>query len=296
MLDGKLLIKTDFTNTPLPARGKVRDIFDLDEGRLLIVTTDRISAYDHILPNGIPGKGIVLNKISEFWFNKTKDIVTNHLISTKIKDCPREFRQYSEDLEDRSMIVIKTKPLAIECIVRGYLSGSGWIEYKGTGKICGIHLPPNLTESSKLKTPLFTPSTKAQDGEHDESISFEKAIEIIGEDIAIRVRELSIEIYSKAREFAYKKGIIIADTKFEFGIDDSGELILIDEVLTPDSSRFWSKDDYIPGRVQKSFDKQFVRDYLNSINWDRKPPVPKLPEEIVNKTKEKYELMLNCFR
>ena len=294
MSDSKLLIKTDFKKVPSPRRGKVRDIFDLDN-RLLIVATDRISAYDHILPNGIPGKGVVLNKISEFWFDKTGDIVRNHLISTEVEDYPGEFKEYGKYLEGRSMLVEKTAPLAVECIARGYISGSGWIEYKNTGKVCGMDMPKGLQESSVLETPIFTPSTKAQEDEHDENISFEKAVDIIGKEHAERVRELSIEIYSKAREFACEKGIIIADTKFEFGTDNNGELILIDEVLTPDSSRFWSRDEYEPGRAQKSFDKQFVRDYLNSINWDRKPPAPELPEEIVNKTKEKYESMLNYF-
>lgn len=295
-MSDKTLLKTDFKNIPPPVRGKVRDVFQLSNDRLLIVTTDRISAYDHILPNGIPDKGIVLNKISEFWFNKTRDMIRNHLISTNPKDYPAEFKPYAEQLLNRSMMVIKTDPLPIECVVRGYISGSGWTEYKKTGKICGIDLPSGLMESSKLQTPIFTPSTKATGGQHDENISYRKASEIIGEDLAMQVRALSIEIYIKASEIAYKKGIIIADTKFEFGINSSGELMLIDEVLTPDSSRFWPREDYSPGRPQKSFDKQFVRDYLNSVGWDKKPPAPELPEAVINKTKEKYGSMLNLFR
>ena len=287
----ELLEKTDFGSLPEPFRGKVRDIFDLG-GELLIVTTDRISAYDSILPNGIPGKGKVLNRISEFWFGKTGDIVDNHLISTDVDDFPHIFHAYADELEGRSMLVKKTRPLEIECIVRGYLSGSGWIEYKESGTVCGISLPDGLTESSKLETPIFTPSTKALEGDHDENISFEKAIEIIGADLAEKVRDISIQIYSMARDYAIGRGIIIADTKFEFGLNDSGDVILIDEVLTPDSSRFWPADDYEPGRGQKSFDKQFVRDYLNSVNWDRVPPAPELPPDIVRKTKEKYESMI----
>ncbi len=295
-MSDKALLKTDFKDIPPPVRGKVRDIFNLDDNRLLIVTTDRISAYDHILPSGIPCKGTVLNKISEFWFGQTKDIVRNHLISTSPMDYPPEFRSYEKELLDRSMMVLKVNPLPIECIVRGYISGSGWTEYKDTGRICGISLPSDLKESSKLQAPLFTPSTKAKDGQHDENISYRKAADMIGEDLATQVRDLSIKIYLKASEIAYKKGIIIADTKFEFGIDAGGELMLIDEAVTPDSSRFWPKEDYLPGRSQKSFDKQFVRDYLNSIGWNRKPPVPELPEEVINKTKEKYLSMLNLFR
>ncbi len=288
----ELLEKTDFALLPEPFRGKVRDIFDLG-GELLIVTTDRISAYDSILPNGIPGKGKVLNRISEFWFGKTSDIIENHLISADVDDFPHMFHAYAEELDGRSMLVKKTRPLEIECIVRGYLSGSGWNEYKDSGTVCGISLPAGLVESSKLETPIFTPSTKATEGDHDENISFERAKEIIGADLAEKVRDISIRIYSMARDYAIGRGIIIADTKFEFGVEeDTGKLILIDEVLTPDSSRFWPADDYEPGRGQKSFDKQFVRDYLNSVNWDRVPPAPELPPDIVQKTKEKYESMI----
>jgi len=289
-----LLEKTNFIDLPEPVRGKVRDIFDLQD-RLIIVTTDRISAYDFILPNGIPGKGKVLNRISEFWFGKTGGIIDNHLISTDVDDFPHEFHRYADELEGRSMLVKKTKPLEIECIVRGYLSGLGWNEYRDTGAVCEITLPKGLLESSKLDAPVFTPSTKAVDGDHDENISFERACEIIGVELANKVRETSINIYSMARDYAIDKGIIIADTKFEFGIEENTEeLILIDEVLTPDSSRFWPSDDYEPGRGQKSFDKQFVRDYLNSTNWDRTPPAPGLPADIVQKTKAKYESMI-CY-
>jgi len=287
-----LLERTDFTDLPEPVRGKVRNIYDLGD-KLVLVTTDRISAYDSILPNGIPGKGIVLNRISEFWFNKTGDLIKNHLITTDVDDFPHKFHKYANELEGRSMLVKKTRPLEIECIVRGYLSGSGWNEYKDAGTVCGIKLPEGLLESSKLETPVFTPSTKAVEGDHDENISFETACGIIGNELADTVREISINIYSMARDYAIDKGIIIADTKFEFGIEEeSGEIILIDEVLTPDSSRFWPVDDYEAGRGQKSFDKQFVRDYLNSINWDRTPPAPELPADIVLKTKEKYESMI----
>lgn len=289
----ELLEKTNFIDLPEPVRGKVRDIFDLQD-RLIIVTTDRISAYDFILANGIPGKGKVLNRISEFWFGKTSGIIDNHLISTDVDDFPHEFHRYADELEGRSMLVKKTKPLEIECIVRGYLSGSGWNEYRDNGKVCEITLPKGLLESSKLDAPVFTPSTKAVDGGHDENISFERACEIIGIELASKVREISIDIYRMARDYAIDKGIIIADTKFEFGIEENtGKLILIDEVLTPDSSRFWPSDDYEPGRGQKSFDKQFVRDYLNSINWDRTPPAPGLPPDIVQKTKLKYESMIS---
>lgn len=291
----KAFLRTEFENLQSSQSGKVRDIFDLGR-KLLIVTTDRISAYDVILPNGIPGKGKVLNKLSEFWFNKTKNIVSNHLITMDVSQYPDEFQKYSAEITDRSMLVLKTIPLSIECVVRGYISGSAWIEYKETNSVCDIKLPEGLLESSKLETPIFTPATKAEKGEHDENISFNKACDLIGEDLATKVRELSISIYKMARDFAYHKGIIIADTKFEFGVaPETGELILIDEVLTPDSSRFWPASDYEPGRTQKSFDKQFVRDYLNSINWNRKPPAPVLPPEIVEKTAEKYLTMLQYF-
>jgi phosphoribosylaminoimidazole-succinocarboxamide synthase len=288
MKEERVVMKTDFPDLPPPRRGKVRDIYDLGD-RLLIVVTDRISAFDVVLPNGIPLKGIVLNRISEFWFKKTSDIIPNHLISTEVDDYPDIFHKYRDVLSGRSMLVKKTRPLPIECIVRGYISGSGWKEYQESGTVCGIPLPPGLLESSKLESPIFTPSTKAEEGRHDENITFERTVEILGRDIATRVKEASIAIYSRAREIAEGKGIIIADTKFEFGIEEwSGKLILIDELLTPDSSRFWPMDGYVPGGPQRSFDKQFVRDYLTSINWDKKPPAPPLPQDIIEKTKEKY--------
>lgn len=283
----KVVLRTEFPNLPTPKRGKVRDIYNLGD-KLLIVATDRISAFDVVLPNGIPQKGKVLNQISKYWFGKTYDIVPNHLISVDVKDFPAEFQKYGDDLEGRSMLVKKTKPLPVECIVRGYITGSGWKEYQKSKSVCGIPLPAGLVDSSKLEKPLFTPSTKAEEGEHDENITFERAAEILGRDLADRVSAASIALYSRARDIAEKKGIIIADTKFEFGIDENGKLILIDEVLTPDSSRFWPKDEYKPGGSQKSFDKQFVRDYLISIGWDQKPPAPSLPAEVIEKTTEKY--------
>ena len=284
----EVLMVTDFLELPKPKRGKVRDIYDLGD-KLLIVATDRISAFDVVLPNGIPEKGKVLNQISKYWFERTKDIIRNHLISTEIDDYPGVFQKYRDVLEGRSMLVKKTKPLPVECIVRGYISGSGWKDYQKSGAICGTPLPQGLLESSKLESPIFTPSTKAEEGVHDENITFERAIEILGNNLAQQVKEVSIAIYAGAGEIAEEKGIIIADTKFEFGVDEnSGGLILIDEVLTPDSSRFWPKDEYAPGRPQKSFDKQFVRDYLESIDWNKKPPAPSLPLDIVQKTTEKY--------
>jgi len=281
-------MRTEFEGVKPPARGKVRDIYDLGD-RLLLVASDRISAFDVVLPEGIPGKGRVLNTISVYWFGQTRDIIPNHLISTDVGDYPEEFRKYGDVLEGRSMLVKKTKPLPVECIVRGYVAGSGWKEYKRSGSICGIPLPPGLLESSRLDTPIFTPSTKAEAGTHDENISFERAAGLLGRELAEKVGEVSIALYSRARDIAEKKGIIIADTKFEFGIDEkSGGLILIDEVLTPDSSRFWPTDEYRPGGPQKSFDKQFVRDYLETLDWDKKPPAPSLPPDVVRKTSEKY--------
>ncbi|MCJ7747000.1 MAG: phosphoribosylaminoimidazolesuccinocarboxamide synthase [Desulfobacterales bacterium] len=277
---------TEFKSLTLKGRGKVRDIYDLGD-RLLIVATDRISAFDVVMPNPIPDKGSVLTQLSKFWFNLTKEIVPNHVISTEVKDFPEECRPYQKMLRDRSMLVMKMDVLPIECVVRGYLSGSGWEEYKKTGEVCGIPLPKGLLDSSKLEEPIFTPATKAEIGLHDENITFEKAEKIVGKDLAKRLRSLSLAIYKKARDFAEGRGIIIADTKMEFGIKDE-KLLLIDELLTPDSSRFWPKDDYRPGSSQKSFDKQFLRDYLLSIHWDKNPPAPQLPEEIIQKTREKY--------
>ncbi len=283
-----VVMTTEFPDLPAPKRGKVRDIYDLGN-KLLIVATDRISAFDVVLPNGIPKKGRVLTQISEFWFNKTRDIIPNHLISTDVDDYPKVFWNHREILQERSMLVKKARPLPVECIVRGYISGSGWKEYQRSNSICGIKLPSGLVESSKLERPIFTPSTKAEEGKHDENISFESVVEMLGEGLAENIKTFSMSIYNRAMEIAEEKGIIIADTKFEFGFDeDTVELMLIDELLTPDSSRFWPKDEYQPGRPQRSFDKQFVRDYLISIEWNQKPPAPSLPLDVVEKTTEKY--------
>jgi len=282
----KLVLSTDFPDLKLMARGKVRDIYDLGE-TLLLVTTDRISAFDVIMNEGIPDKGFVLNQISTFWFRMMEEIIPNHIISTDVKEFPQECQKYAADLEGRSMLVRKAKPLPAECIVRGYISGSGWKDYKATGSVCGIPLPANLVESDKLAEPIFTPSTKAELGTHDENISFDKMCELCGKKLAEQVRDVTIRIYKKARDYAETKGIIIADTKFEYGIFDD-KLIIIDECLTPDSSRFWLKDLYKPGGAQPSFDKQFLRDYLETLDWNKTAPAPPLPEEIIRKTGEKY--------
>jgi len=270
--------------------GKVREIFDLGD-RLLLVASDRLSAFDVIMPNGIPRKGEVLTQISHFWFGKFASLVPNHLLAGANDPLPKYLQPFAtgavcKDLARRSMIVKKAKPLAIECIVRGYLSGSGWKEYKKSQTVCGIRLPAGLTESAELPEPIFTPSTKAEAG-HDENISFDEACKIVGAELATQARDLSLKIYRAARDYARQRGIIIADTKFEFGLDN-GKLILIDEVLTPDSSRFWPADQYAPGRGQPSFDKQFVRDYLETLDWDKTPPGPKLPDDVVAKTTAKY--------
>jgi phosphoribosylaminoimidazole-succinocarboxamide synthase len=277
---------TECKNLKLKGRGKVRDIYDLGEC-LLIVATDRMSAFDVVMPNPIPDKGRILTQLSKFWFDLTKDIVPNHVLSTKVEDYPKDCQPYQETLRDRSMLVTKTEVLPVECVVRGYLSGSGWEEYRKTGEVCGIRLPKGLVESSKLGEPIFTPATKAEAGLHDENINFEKVEKIIGKDLAQKIKSFSLAIYKRAGDFAEQRGILIADTKMEFGIKN-GKLILIDELLTPDSSRFWPKDEYQPGGPQKSFDKQFLRDYLLSINWDKSPPAPQLPEKIVQRTREKY--------
>lgn len=266
--------------------GKVRDIYELSDS-LLLVATDRISAYDVVMPNGIPDKGRVLTQISKLWFDLLSDITDNHVISTEMKDLPEQF-QAQEELEGRFMLCKKAKVIPIECIVRGYLAGSGWKEYKKSGTVCGIPLPEKLKQASQLPEPIFTPSTKAEQGLHDENISFQEAVDIVGQETADEIRDKSIAIYNKAREYAAQRGIILADTKFEWGRDADGKLILIDECLTPDSSRFWPADTYKPGKSQPSFDKQFVRDYLDEINFDRQPPAPPLPAEIVQKTREKY--------
>lgn len=278
--------KSSFEDITLLKRGKVRDVYEIED-QLLIVASDRISAFDVVMDAPIPGKGKILTGISLFWFNMLAPIVENHLVSTDPAAYPEVCRKYEEQLTGRSMLVKKTEPLKVECIVRGYLSGSGWKEYVSDGSICGIPLPDGLKESEKLPEPIFTPSTKAEEGMHDENISFEKAVDILGEEIAQEVRRISLEIYEFGRELADEKGIIVADTKFEFGVKD-GRLILIDEVLTPDSSRFWPVDEYRAGGPQKSFDKQFLRDYLAEINWPKQPPPPKLPIEVIEKTREKY--------
>jgi phosphoribosylaminoimidazole-succinocarboxamide synthase len=265
--------------------GKVREIFDLGD-RLLLVASDRISAFDVIMPNGIPRKGEVLTQISHFWFEKFSSLVPNHLLAKADDPLPAALQPFANQLARRSMIVKKAKPLAIECIVRGYLSGSGLKEYKKSQTVCGIQLPAGLTESAELPEPIFTPSTKAEAG-HDENISFAEAQKIVGADLANQARDLSLKIYKAGRDYARERGIIIADTKFEFGLFD-GKLILIDEVLTPDSSRFWPADQYAPGKGQPSFDKQFVRDYLETLAWDKTPPGPTLPDEVVNRTSAKY--------
>lgn len=283
----KILTITDFKEIPLIHRGKVRDIYDLGK-YLLIVATDRISAFDVVLPNGIPYKGLVLNQLSAFWFQNLKEIVPNHMITIDLDKVGQIPATVKEILAGRAMVVKKAKPLPIECVVRGYLSGSGWNEYLEQGKICGIPLPPGLKESAKLAEPIFTPATKAEIGSHDENIGFAEVIKIIGQDLAETVRLTSLQLYQQAAALAEKKGVIIADTKFEFGLDENGQLILIDEALTPDSSRFWPRAEYEPGRPQKSFDKQFVRDYLISLQWNKKPPAPNLPEEVIKKTSEKY--------
>jgi phosphoribosylaminoimidazole-succinocarboxamide synthase len=281
-----LVLQTDFPDLKLAGRGKVRDIYDLGE-TLLIVTTDRISAFDVIMNEAIPDKGYVLTQISAFWFRQMEDIIPNHVISTEVRDFPPPCQKYAAELEGRSMLVRKARPLPVECIVRGYISGSGWKDYRATGAICGIKLPEGLVESAKLPEPIFTPSTKAELGDHDENISFDTCVELVGREMAEQLRDNTIAIYSRARDIADTKGIIIADTKFEYGIHE-GKLIIIDECMTPDSSRFWPKDLYKPGGPQPSFDKQFLRDYLETLDWGKQAPAPPLPAEIVQKTADKY--------
>ena len=281
-----LVLQTDFPDLTLAGRGKVRDIYDLGDA-LLIVTSDRISAFDVIMNEGIPDKGYVLNQISAFWFRQMEGIVPNHIISTDVADFPAPCQKYADILRGRSMLVKKARPLPAECIVRGYLSGSGWKDYQATGAICGIPLPAGLKESDKLPEPIFTPSTKAELGTHDENISFDRMAELCGRELAEQVRDVTLKIYCRARDIAAEKGIIIADTKFEYGIHE-GKLIIIDECMTPDSSRFWPKDRYQPGGPQPSFDKQFLRDYLETLDWGKTAPAPPLPAEIIEKTAAKY--------
>jgi len=280
------VIKTEFKDLNLVHRGKVRDLYEVDE-KLLMVATDRISAFDVVMDDPIPNKGKVLTRLSLFWFDFLSDILPNHLITADVEKYPSACKPYLEELRGRSMLVKKAKPLPIECIVRGYLSGSFWSAYQKDNTVCGFPLPPGMTESDKFDTPLFTPSTKAELGEHDENISIAKMEELVGKDEAAKIIDVCIKLYSKAADYALSKGIIIADTKFELGWFE-GDLILIDEVLTPDSSRFWPLDQYTPGKGQPSFDKQFLRDYLSTLDWDKTPPAPTLPPEILVKTGARY--------
>ncbi|GFM36750.1 phosphoribosylaminoimidazolesuccinocarboxamide synthase [Desulfovibrio psychrotolerans] len=284
----QVVTKTEITEYPLLSRGKVRDIYAIDDQTLLLVTTDRMSAFDVIMNEPIPYKGVVLNQITLFWMEKFKDILPNHLIASEVKDFPTPLHKYAPQLEGRSVLVHRAKPLPVECIVRGHITGSGWKDYKTTGTVCGHALPTGLVESQKLENPLFTPSTKAELGEHDENITVEQAAALLGQELARKVEAVSIEIFSRGREYAEGCGIIIADTKFEFGLLN-GNLILIDEVLTPDSSRFWPMQGYTPGKGQPSFDKQYLRDWLSAQPWDKTPPPPTLPEDVIAQTRKKYE-------
>jgi phosphoribosylaminoimidazole-succinocarboxamide synthase len=287
----KTLLKTDLGLTPLIGRGKVRDLYAVGDA-LLMVATDRISAFDHVLATGIPGKGKILTQISLFWFEMVREIVPNHLIATEVREFPAELHSYADQLEGRSMLVKRAEMFPVECVARGYIAGSGWKEYKASRTICGIELPSGLQDGSQLPEPLFTPSTKSQDGSHDENISFAAVESAVGKDVAEELRRLTLDIYAKAARHAESRGLILADTKFEFGRTGDG-IVLADEVLTPDSSRFWEGSAWRPGGAQPSFDKQFVRDYLESIHWNKQAPAPGLPEEVVERTLEKY---LEAFR
>jgi phosphoribosylaminoimidazole-succinocarboxamide synthase len=280
------VVETNLSGMKFLGRGKVRDIYEVD-GKLLLVASDRLSAFDVVMPDGIPGKGQVLNRISAFWFRKLEPIVPNHMITIEVDEFPQAARSHAETLRGRSMLCRKASPLPVECVVRGYLSGSGWGEYKEHGEVCGIPLPKGLVESSRLPEPIFTPATKEEKGRHDENISFERMEEIVGKALAAQVRDTAVALYGSAAEYALGRGIIIADTKFEFGMAD-GKLLLIDEALTPDSSRFWPADSYRAGGPQKSFDKQFVRDYLLTLPWNKTAPGPKLPPDVIEKTSQKY--------
>ncbi len=280
-----LILQTDLPGIPLYARGKVRDIYDLGD-RLLIVATDRISAFDYVLPTGIPRKGEVLTQLSLFWLEFLQDLCPNHLVTADVEAYPDPLPKFRDQLDRRSMLVRRARMLPIECVARGYLAGSGWKEYQQSGTVCGIPLPAGLRESDQLPEPIFTPATKAASG-HDENISFDQVVALVGGNIAEQLRDLTLKLYKRAAEYARQRGIIIADTKFEFGLID-GQIILADEVLTPDSSRFWPADQYQPGRPQPSFDKQYVRDYLESIRWNKQPPPPELPPEVVENTTAKY--------
>ena len=283
----KVLYKAEIRSLPLLNSGKVRDIFAVDDDHMLIVTSDRLSAFDVILPDPIPGKGSVLTTVSNFWFERTTKIIPNHLCSIRLEEVLKDETEL-EMVTGRGIVVRRLKPLPVEAIVRGYIIGSGWKDYQKTGSICGINLPAGLQQAQQLPEPLFTPSTKADVGEHDENINFEKTVELIGREMAEKVRDVSLRIYKDAADYARDRGIIIADTKFEFGTDEDGELVLIDEVLTPDSSRFWPADSYEIGISPPSFDKQYVRDYLETLDWDKKAPGPSLPEEVIRNTAAKY--------
>lgn len=282
-----IVTKTSIREYPLLSRGKVRDIYEIDPQTLLIVTTDRMSAFDVIMNEPIPYKGVVLNQITLYWMDACKDLVRNHLLATDVRDFPAALAPHAGDLEGRAVIVRKAKPLPIECIVRGYLTGSGFKDYKATGTVCGYKIPAGLVDSDKLETPLFTPSTKADLGAHDENITLADAKSRIGEGLLKKIQELSLAIYSRGRDLAAERGIIIADTKFEFGLDGK-DILLIDEVMTPDSSRFWPADKYVPGQSQPSFDKQYLRDWLSGTGWDKTPPPPTLPAEVIAETQKKY--------
>lgn len=282
----KTVSETNVIGLPLIHRGKVRDVYQVGENKMLLVATDRISAFDCVMPNPIPLKGAVLTAMSVFWFEKLKNVTKHHLITSKFEEMPPKV-EANEDLRGRSLLVKKTEVFPVECVVRGYLEGSGWKDYQATGEICGHKLPPNLQQCDKLPEPIFTPATKAAAG-HDENISEAEFMKIVGEETGKRLKDLTLDIYKTASEYARTRGIIIADTKFEFGLDESGEIILIDEVLTPDSSRFWSAENYSPGKAQASFDKQFVREYLETLDWNKQPPAPALPTEIVEATTSRY--------
>ena len=281
------VLETNITEYPMISKGKVRDIYEIDSSTLLLVTSDRISAFDVVMPDPIADKGKVLNQITLFWMEMMKDLVPNHLIATNIEDYPEPLHKYKAELQGRSVLAKKAKPLPSECIVRGFITGSGWSDYQKTGEVCGHKLPENLQESEMLPQALFTPSTKAELGEHDENITLEKTAELLGKDMMLKVEKLAIDIYSRARDYAKERGILIADTKFEFGYKD-GTLILIDEVLTPDSSRFWPMKGYEPGKSQPSFDKQYFRDWLVKIGFNKQPPAPNIPEDIASHTRAKY--------
>jgi phosphoribosylaminoimidazole-succinocarboxamide synthase len=281
-----VLLRTDFPELKLHASGKVRDVYNLDSDHLLFVATDRISAFDYVLATGIPHKGRVLTQISLFWFEFLRDVVANHVVTADVEKYPATAQKYADQLQGRSMMVMRAEMIPVECVVRGYISGSAWKEYKASGRVCGIELPAGLKESSKLPHPIFTPATKATTG-HDENIPFDEMTRIVGVELSTQLRDLSLKVYSKAADYALQKGIIIADTKFEFGMTSKG-ITLADEVLTPDSSRFWPADKYQPGRAQDSYDKQYVRDYLEQIRWNKQPPAPALPVEVARHTSDKY--------